>query len=109
MDLEPWIGQLSLGAAAVLLFVLVGRAFLAYVGKRVDEDRTQHAAEVDRLTKSWEARLEDQRRVSQSWEDSTRSLQKTVTEQSDQLDKLLPGMDTVVKTIEAIRQELTRR
>ena len=103
------MGQLSLGAAAVVLFVLVGRSFISYVGKRVTEDREQHNQELERLTKSWEARLEEQVKVRQSWEDATRSLQKTVEEQSDQLDKLLPGMDTVVRTIEAIRQELTRR
>lgn len=107
--MEPWIGQLSLGAAAVALFVLVGRTFVTYVGKRVTEDREQHKQELERLTKSWEARLDDQVKVRQSWEDATKSLQKTVAEQSDQLDKLLPGMDTVVKTIEAIRQELSRR
>lgn len=103
------MGQLSLGAAAVVLFVLVGRNFVLYVGKRVTEDRKQHAEELERLTKSWEARLDDQVKIRQAWEDSAKSLQKTVAEQSDQLDRLLPGMDTVVKTIEAIRQELTRR
>jgi len=103
------VGQLSLGAAAVVLFVLVGRTFVSYVGKRVTEDREQHARELERLTKSWEARLDDQVKVRLSWEDATRSLQKTVEEQSDQLDKLLPGMDTVVRAIEVIRQELTRR
>lgn len=107
--MEPWLGQLTLGAAAVVLFVVVGRAFVTYVGKRVTEDRHQHAEELKRLTASWEARLEDQRTVSRSWEDSTKTLQKLAAEQSDQLDQLLPGMRTVVTAIEAIRQELTRR
>lgn len=103
------MGQLSAYSAAVLLLVFVGRAFVSYVGKRTVEDRNQFKEELERLTKSWEARLDDQVKVRQSWEDATKSLQKTVEEQSDQLDKLLPGMDTVVRTIEAIRQELTRR
>jgi hypothetical protein len=108
-DVDSWLGQLSLGAAAVVLFVFVGRTFVTYVGKRVTEDRDQHAKEVDRLTKSWEARLTDQKEVSKSWEDSAKSLVKTAAEQSDQLDKLLPAVDTIVKTIEAIRTELDRR
>lgn len=108
-QLEPWWGQLSLGAAAVVLLVLLGRTFLANVDKRVTEDREHHRQEIERLTKTWEARLADQVSVRQSWEDAAKTSQKTVAEQSDQLDKLLPGMDTVVKTIEAIRQELTRR
>jgi hypothetical protein len=103
------MGQLTLGAGAVVLFVLVGRTFVSYVGKRVTEDRKQYAEELARLTASWEARLADQRAVAKSWEDSTKSLQKTVAEQSDQLDKLLPGMETTVRTIEAIRQEQLRR
>lgn len=107
--MEPWVGQLSLGAAAVVLFVLVGRTYVKDVSKRVEIAHKQFAEELERLTKSWEARLDDQVKVRQSWEDATKSLQKTVAEQSDQLDKLLPGMDTVVKTIEAIRQELSRR
>lgn len=107
--MESWWGQLTLGAMAVVLFGFVARTFVNYVGKRVNEDRAQHNIELERLKESWEARLAEAHAVAKSWEDSAKSLQRTAAEQSDQLDRLLPGMETVVKTLEAIRQEQLRR
>jgi len=106
---ETWWGQLSLGAAAVVLFVLVGRTFVTYVGKRVTEDRDQHSEELRRLTESWEARLADQRQVAKSWEDAARASQKTADELADQVGTLLPAVQTMVRVVEAIREEQLRR
>jgi outer membrane murein-binding lipoprotein Lpp len=106
---ETWWGQLSLGAAAVILFVLVGRTFVTYVGKRVTEDRDQHAEEVRRLTESWEARLADQREAARSWEATAKSSQKTADELADQVGTLLPAVQTMVRLVEAIREEQLRR
>lgn len=103
------LGQLTLAGAAVVLFLTVGRAYVAYVGKRVTEDRNQHAEEIARLTQSWEARLADKTETAKSWEASSRSLQKTVDELSDQMATLLPGVATMVRLVEAIREEQMRR
>lgn len=92
-----------------MLFVLVGRTFVTYVGKRVTEDRAQHAQELERLTKSWESRLADQRTVAQSWEATAKSLQKTAEELTDQVGTLLPSVQTMVRVVEAIREEQMRR
>lgn len=107
--MEPWIGQLSLGAAAVVLFVLVGRTFISYVGKRVTEDRAQHREEMERLIKSADARVAEQRSVAQSWEATAKSLQKTTEELTDQVGTLLPAVQTMVRVVEAIREEQLRR
>lgn len=98
-----------MGAAAVTLFVVVSRAFVGYVGRRVIEDRVQYGNELDRLTKSWEARLADQRDAARSWEAVARSNQKTVDELTDQVGTLLPAVQTMVRVVEAIREEQLRR
>lgn len=108
MDSSLW-GQLTLAGIAFALLLTLGRVFVAYVERRVSEDREQHREELKRLTESWEARLADQRETAKSWEASSRSLQKTCDELADQMATLLPGMTTMVRLVEAIREEQLRR
>lgn len=102
---SSWWGQIGLGAGSAGMLALLFRQYVNYVGRRITEDRAQHTAELERLAKIQEARLTDQKEVAQAWRDTAQSLQKTNAQQADQLDRVVPAVETAVRLLETIRSE----
>lgn len=109
MDLQPWMAQIGLGAAAVVLFVTVGKSYINYIGKQLTEARQQHREEIARLTASWEARLADSVRRAEAWETAARRFEQASRESVEHERKLSTGInDTAVALLTAIRDEQRR-
>lgn len=103
MDLQPWMAQLGLGAAAVVLFLTVGRSYINYIGKQLTEDRQQHREELERLTALWQARLEDSIRRGDAWETAAHRYEQSNREAVEQVRKLSTVTDTAVSLLMAIK------
>lgn len=109
MDLQPWMAQVGLGGAAVTLFLLVGKSYINYIARQVKDLREAHRLELDRLEKSWEARLSDANRAVASWETTANRLQAASQEDRRQVDRLMAVNDTHEALLNAIREESRRR
>lgn len=106
MDLQPWMAQIGLGAAAVVLFITVGKSYINYIGKQLTEDRQQHREEIARLTASWEARLSDAVRRADAWETAAHRFEQAARESVENERKLTAGVgETAVALLTAIRNE----
>ena len=88
MDLQPWMGQIGIAGASVALFVVLGRSYINTVASRVKEVSEAHKAELDRLEKSWEARLSDMRTRAEAWE-------AAANRQTESARELAAGMSRV--------------
>jgi hypothetical protein len=109
VDLQPWMAQLGLGGAAVALFLTVGKSYINYIGRQVQEMRVSHREEIERLTQSWEARLEDARRAATTWETTANRWQEAASEDRAQVGKLMAMNETTVALLTALREEQMRR
>lgn len=110
MDLQPWVAQIGLGAAAVVLFLTVGRSYINYIGKQLTEARQQHREELERLTVIWEARLLDSIRRGDAWETAAHRFELANRESAEQVRRLTePNAETAVNLLRAIRDEQGRR
>jgi hypothetical protein len=98
------MGQLTIASSAILLFVLVGRAYIKSVSDQVKDVREASAAELARLTASWESRLTDQRDQAVAWRDTAIKAQQTNAELSDQVTSLLRITNTTEAIVRAIRE-----
>ena len=103
MDLQPWMAQLGLGTAAVVLFLTVGRSYINYIGKQLAEARTQHREELDRLSTVWEARLAAETRRGDSWETAANRYEQANRESVQQVRELSAVTHTAVALLQAIR------
>jgi hypothetical protein len=104
MDLEPWMGQIGIGAATVALFLTLGRSYINSVASRVREDRDQHKAEMDRLRESWEARLADMRTRAEAWEAAANRREESQRELTSALVRVETAMDQNLQILRAIRE-----
>lgn len=109
MDLEPWMAQIGLGAASVTLFLLVGKSYVNYIGRQLQDQKTSHREELDRLTKSWEARLADATNAAAKWETAASRHLEAGIEDRRQVEKLLGANELIVSMLNAIREEQNRR
>jgi hypothetical protein len=109
VDLQPWMAQIGLGAAAVALFLTVGKSYVNYIGKQLTEARMQHKEEIQRLTTSWEARLSDAVRRAEAWETAAYRYEQANRESVEHERKLSSGVnETAVALLTAIRDEQGR-
>jgi hypothetical protein len=104
VDIEPWMGQLGIGAASVGLFIALGRSYIKTVANRVTEDREQHRHELDRLEKSWEARLTDMRQRAEAWEAAANRREESTKELTAGLTRVESVMAQNLQLLQAIRE-----
>lgn len=105
MDLAPWMGQLGLGAAAVVLFLTVGKSYINYISKQLSDERAAHQRELDRLTAVWEARLADAVKRGDAWETAANRHQQANLETTEQLRRVTPAVETTVSLLTALRDQ----
>jgi hypothetical protein len=98
------MGQLGIGAASVGLFILLGRSYIQTVASRVREDRAQHQAEMDRLERSWEARLADMRQRAEGWEAAANRREESSRELTAGLTRVESVMAQNLALLQAIRE-----
>jgi len=103
------MAQLSLGAAAVVLFLTVGKSYINYIGMQLREERAAHERELGRLTAAWEARLTDSVKRGDAWETTAHRYQEANLESTEQVRKLTEVSQTVLGILTAIREEQKRR
>jgi hypothetical protein len=118
--LEPWMAQLGLGGAAVLLLIIVGKAYISHVqsqvgtldvryAEQITQLRADHKEELARLTESWEARLRDSVAAGKAWETAAQRYELAGREDREQVGKLLAVTETSVQLMEALRREVGQR
>lgn len=105
MDLAPWMGQLGLGAAAVVLFLTVGKSYINYISRQRAEDKIAHREELERLTAVWEARLLDSVKRGDAWETAANRHQQANLETTEQLRRLTPAVETTVSILRALQDQ----
>lgn len=108
MDLTALAGQISLGAAAVVLFLTVGKSYINYIGRQRAEDKIAHKEEIERLTAVWEARLVAETKRGDAWETAAQHHSKANQESSEQVRKLTEVTQTTVALLNAIRDQGSR-
>lgn len=104
MDLQPWMGQLGIAGASVLLFVVLGRSYINTVASRVKEDREQHRQHVAELTTSWEARLADMRTRAEAWEAAANRQTESARELAAGMSRVESMMAQNLALLRAIRE-----
>jgi ABC-type protease/lipase transport system fused ATPase/permease subunit len=109
MDLQPWMAQLSVAGALTLLLLVLGKTFINHVASQLRDERAATAAEIERLTRSWEARLADCTKRGDAWETAANRWQATALEDRQQVRDLQEVNRTVVGLLQAIREEQLRR
>lgn len=112
MDLAPWMGQLGLGAAAVVLFLAVGKSYINYISRQLTEERAAHDRElerrdkeIDRLTGIWESRLSAEVTRANAWQTAAQRHQEANHETTEQLRRLTPLAETTVNLLLALRDQ----
>jgi hypothetical protein len=105
VDLQPWMGQLGIGAAAVTLFLITGKSYINYIGKQLAEARDQQREELKRLTEIYDRILADTVKRADSWETAFTVSQVANREAVDQIRKLTQVTDTTVALLQAIRDQ----
>lgn len=105
MDLAPWMAQLGLGSAAVVLFLAVGKSYINYIGTQLRDERTAHEKEINRLTALWEARLLDSVKRGDAWETAANRHQQANLETTEQLRRLTPAVETTVNILRALQDQ----
>jgi hypothetical protein len=104
------MAQLGLGAAAVVLFLTVGKSYINYIGAQLREERAAHERELVRLIAVWEARLADSVKRGDAWETAAHRYQQANLESAEQVRKLTGAeRQTVLGILTAIREEQERR
>ena len=104
MDLQPWMGQLGIGAASIVLFVAIGRSYIASVSSRVKEVREQSDAALEKLEKSWEARLTDMRTRAEAWEAAATRREESARELAAGMARMESMMTQNLALLRAIRE-----
>ena len=109
MDLA---GQISLGAAAVALFLAVGKSYINYIGRQLTEERGAHERElarrdkeIERLTAIWESRLSAEVSRGNAWQTAAQRHQEANHETTEQLRRLTPLAETTVNLLMALRDQ----
>jgi len=105
VNIEPWMGQLGIGAASVILFVAVGRSYINSVASQVKEVREQQDKALKELRESWEARLQDMRERAEAWEAAHNRREETGRELAAALIRVESVMDQNIQLLRAIREE----
>jgi len=112
MDLAPWMGQLGLGAAAVILFLTVGKSYINYISRQLTEARAAHEKElerrdkeVERLTAIWNDRLAAEVRRGDAWQTAAQRHQEANLETTEQLRRVTPAVETTVALLTALRDQ----
>jgi hypothetical protein len=105
MDLAPWMAQLGLGTAAVVLFLVVGKSYINYIGRLRTEDKAAHREELDRLTDVWKDRLAAEVRRGDAWETAASRHQAANLETTEQLRRLTPAVETTVSILRALQDQ----
>jgi hypothetical protein len=112
VDLAPWMGQLGLGAAAVVLFLTVGKSYINYISRQLSDERAAHERELDRrdkeiarLTDLWNQRLAAEVKRGDAWETAANSHREANRESTEQLRKLTAVTETTVALLTAIREQ----
>jgi hypothetical protein len=108
VDLTALAGQISLGAAAVVLFLTVGRSYINYIGRQLTDERAAHEREINRLTAVWEARITAEVKRGDAWETAAQQHREANIESSAQVRELTTVTKTTVALLEAIRQQGSR-
>lgn len=114
------MANVGIAGAAVTLLLFLGRVFITHVGAQVTRAdmnsdaaiaqlRVDHAEELARLERSWEARLADARREAGAWEATAAQLQRANAENTAQVGALLRITETVEAIVRAIREGQTGR
>jgi hypothetical protein len=103
------MAQIGLGAAAVVLFLTVGKSYINYIGKQLEGERLARREELERLTSVWEARLKDSVARGDAWETAAHRYQEASLESTEQVRKLTELSQTVLGILTAIREEQKRR
>lgn len=102
--IEPWMGQLGIGAASIALFLAIGKSYINSVAARVKEVSAAHKAELDRLEKSWESRLADMRTRAEAWEAAANRREETARELVLGLSRVESVMEQNIALLTAIRE-----
>lgn len=105
MELAPWMGQLGLGAAAVVLFLTVGKSYINYISQQLKDEREAHGKELDRLTAIWESRLTAEVARGDAWQTAAQRHQEANHETTEQLRRLTPLAETTVNLLMALRDQ----
>jgi hypothetical protein len=105
MDLSPWMAQLGLGTAAVVLFLTVGKSYINYISTQLKDERAAHERELTRLTVLWEARLADSVKRGDAWETAANRHQQANLETTEQLRRLTPAVETTVSILHALQDQ----
>lgn len=103
-DIQPWVSQLGIGAASVVLFVAIGRSYINSVSSRVKEDRERERLALVELKASWEARLADMRQRAEAWEAAANRREETGRELTAALTRVESVMDQNIQLLRAIRE-----
>jgi hypothetical protein len=104
VDLQPWMGQLGIAGASVLLFIGLGRSYISTVANRVKEDREQHQLHLAKLTESWEARLADMRTRAEAWEAAANRREESARELAAGMSRVESMMAQNLALLRAIRE-----
>lgn len=102
--MEPWMGQLGVASALVVLLIALGKTFIASVDRRVGEARVSHEEELKRLVAQHERELRDMRERAVAWEATANRREATVNELIIQSGKLQGANETAVQLLKALRQ-----
>lgn len=113
-------GQLGVAGALTGLLLLLGRAFIRSIDRRVAEVNTAHAGELERLTEQFaaelgrltrqhERELGDMRTRAESWELAFGRKEAQIQELWALNGKLQAGNDTAVQMLAALRRVADER
>jgi hypothetical protein len=104
VDLQPWMGQLGIASASVVLFVLIGRSYINSVANRVKEITDAHERELARLTVLWEARLSDVRERAEAWEAAASRREEATQELTAAVTRVETVGETAIHLLRALRE-----
>jgi hypothetical protein len=104
VDLQPWMGQIGIAGASVLLFVILGKSYINHVASQVGTVRDAHEKELARLEAIWEARLADMRERANAWQATANRFEQASAEDRRQVDKLLVITETTEALVRAIKE-----
>jgi hypothetical protein len=103
-NLEPWMGQLGIAGATVILWLALGRSYINSVANRVSEVREQQKQAMDELKASWEARLADMRQRAEAWEAAANRREESGRELTAALTRVESVMAQNISLLQAIRE-----
>jgi hypothetical protein len=105
MSASDLAGQIGIGAAAVVLFLTVGKSYINYIGTQLKDERAAHEKEIDRLSELWKERLASEVRRGDAWETAASKHQQANLETTEQLRRLTPAVETTVALLNALRDQ----